>query len=88
MGIEKFVELYKTIMEKYSWKAMYENAMNDDRPHVRSVKYVRFSIDTRDGEIWCATFQKSTTEDITFRLDDDEEIKSMFKWLDGADEIL
>ena len=88
MSIEEFVEFYKKIMDKYSWKAMYDNMMDEDRPHCRSVKYVRFSLDTRDGNIWCATFQKSPTEDITFRLDDNEEVQKMFKWLDGADEIL
>ena len=90
MDIEQFVELYKVFMEKYSWKSMYEDFMStDDKPkHRRRPKYIRFSVDTRDGEIWCVTFQKSPKEDISFRLDDKGDVEAMFKWLDEEEEVL
>lgn len=89
MDIEKFCGLYKTIMEKYSWKRMIHDYTEPEekRQKGRKPKYVRFSLDTRDGEIWCATFEKAPMEDISFRLDDEKEIKAMFDWLNGSDDV-
>lgn len=86
-NLNEFIELYKTIMEKYSWKAMIEDSVKpaEEQHKGRKPKYVRFSLDTRDGCIWCATFAKSPKEDISFRLDDEDEIKKMFEWLDAED---
>lgn len=83
MSVDQFLKLYKIIMEKYSWKAMLDHF---DKPiHGRKPKYIRFSIDTRDGQIWSISFQRSQTEDISFRLNNEEEIQRMFAWLDGEE---
>lgn len=89
MDIEKFCELYKTIMEKYSWKRMIDDCIESEekRQKGRKPKYVRFSLDTRDGKIWCATFEEAPMKDISFRLDDEKEIKAMFDWLNGSDDV-
>jgi hypothetical protein len=49
MTITEFLEIYKLIMDKYGWNKLYENNQNDRRIY----KYVDFSLDTRDGNIWC-----------------------------------
>ena len=89
MDIEKFCELYKTIMEKYSWKRMIDDCLEPEekRQKGRKPKYVRFSLGTRDGQIWSATFDKTPTETIGFRLDDEKEIQAMFDWLNGSDDV-
>lgn len=90
MNIDEFVALYKRLMKDYSWKRMYDDFLADDekRKKGRKPKYIRFSIDTRDGEIWSITFDKSPSEEISFRLDDKGDVEAMFRWLDGADEVI
>lgn len=86
MDLQNFINLYNTIMEKYSWKRMFNNYLHPVKG--KKPKYVRFSLDTRDGKIFCATFQKSPTEDITFRLDNEEDVRAMYKWLNNSNEGL
>ena len=88
MNLKQFCELYQRLMSDYSWKRMYNDwlADEDKRKKGRKPKYISFSIDTRTGEIWSATFLKSPTENICFRLNDKNDLESMFKWLDCEDE--
>lgn len=89
-NIHKFLEVYYRIMNQYSWKRMINDCVEPEekRKKGRKPKYVRFSLDTRDGEIWCATFAESPNKDISFRLDDKQELKDMYDWLDRKDEVL
>lgn len=80
MPIEEFVELYKYLMENHSWKNMYEIICEQNK-RARIFKYIRFSVDTRTGEVWCVTFSGGGDEGHTFRLDDKEDIERMHKFL-------
>ena len=90
MTLEKLIELLNYIMENNSWKDLYNNACEKCRP---CPKYVDFSLDTRDGQIWKITFiengGKETTgfslkQNKTFRIETDEDIKKIYEFLDSV----
>ena len=81
MPIEEFLKLYEYLMENHSWKNMFEITCEQEK-RVRIFKYIRFSVDTRDGNVWCVTFSGGGDKGHTFRLDVKEDVDAMYKFLD------
>ena len=80
MNIEEFVKLYHQIMENNSWKHMLKSYLKDasEKP---MIKYIQFTVDTRDGDIYSLVTEPFSKDFKRFQLDDPEELKQMKSYL-------
>lgn len=78
MSIEEFAKLAKILVEKYGWKNMYDDNMEDRM----SVKYFQSGLDTRDGEIWRIDIMNGGKVSKSFRLDSQDDIDKLINYLD------
>lgn len=69
MNIKDFGKLYEQIMENNSWKRMLINYNNDSETMKPIIKYVSFTIDTRDGEIYLVNVEPFSKDPEPFRVD-------------------
>ena len=80
MTVEQYVELLKYIQENNSWgNNMYENGAER---HRILIKYVRSCLDTRDNRVWLVKFDAGNNEEISFRVENDEDLKAVYAFLD------
>ena len=85
MTPEKLLELLKYIMENNGWQNLYENSFDKRRA---CFKYVDCSLDTRDGKVWKLMLREGVgvgvnmKEAIDFRIENDEDLKKVYEFLD------
>ena len=81
MTPQEFAKLLEYIKANNSWgENMYEICCQRNR---RAIKYVDATFDSRDGTVWYLTFRSQTHgEDKKFRIEKQEDIKSVYDWLD------
>lgn len=74
-------ELLEYIKANNSWGVnMYDINMTRNR---RAIKYVDACFDSRDGSVWSITFRSVTgCEDKTFRVENQNALNDVYKWLD------
>jgi hypothetical protein len=82
LSYEELQELLEYIEKNHSWKNMYKNHVNTDKPP-KTIKYVTFDFDTRDCDIWQVRFYNICgCEDITFRTEQGYNFKDkIYDWL-------
>ena len=80
MNIAKLCELLNFIKVNNSWGAdMYY--INHERNR-KSIKYVDFCFDSRDGSIWLIKCRTVTGEsDKEFRIENQNDLDKLYKWL-------
>ena len=82
MTPKQFAELLDYIRENNSWgEKMYEVCSIRKR---RAIKYVDSVFDSRDGTVWYIKFRSvlgDTTEDIIFRIENEDDIKKVYSYL-------
>lgn len=76
MTIQEVSKIYNNIMLMNSWANMAD-VIHEGR---RMFKYVSFKFDTRDGSIYAITLYDGN-ENYSFRLDDPNSLKRMYKFL-------
>lgn len=76
MTIQEVSKIYANIMLMNSWANMAK-VNHEGR---RMFKYVSFKFDTRDGSIYAITLYNGN-ENYSFRLDDPNSLKRMYKFL-------
>lgn len=80
MTPEQYLELINYIQENNSWNDhMYENGAER---HRILIKYVRSCLDTRDNRVWLLNFDPGFGEEISFRVENDDDLKSVYAFLD------
>lgn len=81
MSPKEFQKLLEYIKNNNSWGInMYATIHERGR---KAVKYVDCCFDTRDGMIWSVTFRSvSGGADKTFRIENSDDIRKMYSWLD------
>ena len=81
MTSQEFSELLDYVKSNNSWgDNMYEVCHERKR---RAIKYVVGMFDSRDGTIYKIQFRSQTHgEDKDFRVENAEEIKAVYAWLD------
>ena len=77
--MKEIKELLELIAKSHGWKNMYKNHM-ENKKH-RLFKYVDFSLDTRDMEIWNVTF-RGMGESKSFVIETLEDFKNIIDWLE------
>ncbi len=77
-------QLLKIVSESHGWKHYYKNIMSSDYAvgKVKLFKYIDFTLDTRDMEIWSITF-RGGGKDKTFYIESKEELDGVIKWLNN-----
>jgi hypothetical protein len=80
---QELKDLLEYIQKNNSWDNMYE--IISAHPKRKIIKYVRFSVDTRQGDIWCITFDNligAKENESTFRTEKDYNLKDkIYEWL-------
>lgn len=82
MTPKQLCELLEYIIENNGWQHLYSAT----RKGRKCFKYLDFSFDTRDGHIWQIHFRANgafnLTEEKTFKIESDEDIKAIYAFLD------
>jgi len=90
MTYDELCELLKYIEVNNSWLNMYDICSKN--PKRRIVKYVRFSMDTRESDVWNVTFDNiiggyGGKDPVTFRTEMGYSLKErVYKWLNEEEE--
>lgn len=86
MTTDDLKELLDYIMQNNSWKEMNYYNCRRKQPKYLDFK-LQFTLDTRDGIIFSITFRHSG-EDKSFWVENKEDLKKVYEWLDevGSDE--
>lgn len=81
MTPKQCLELMQYINTNNGWNDnMYENSCER---HRIAIKYVRFCLDTRDNRVWLLNFDPGFGEEISFRVENDDDLKSLYAFLDA-----
>lgn len=83
----EYATLLEYIKKNNSWNKLYE--VTYER-HRRAIKYADCIFDSRDGRVWLITFRTVVSgkdnADTTFRVESQEDIKNIYKWLDEIED--
>lgn len=85
MTPEELQKLLEYINENNSWgDNMYDTICIR---HRIAVKYVRVCMDTRDGKVWSVELDCGGGTKETFRVENSDDLKSVYAWLDNTREL-
>lgn len=81
MNFEDLQSLLLYIEKNNSWKHLWSNSAEKNR---RCVKYVDFTVDTRDSKVWRIAFRDITQCDdkkVEFRVEFRTDLQKVYDWL-------
>ena len=90
LNFNELKELLEYIKEKHSWENMYE--IHSNHPKRKIIKYVRFSMDTRENDIWNIAFDgiqnNNGINEVIFRTEMNYNLKDkIYEWLKEEKQI-
>lgn len=83
MNSQDLKDLIDYVMENNSWKEMSYLFQRRKQPKYLDFK-LYFTLDTRDGIIFYLKCRHSG-EDKSFRVENKEDLKKVYEWLDGVE---